>query len=43
MELPYLSCVYADKMVVLAYNVFDFQGKIGVIRKYLAENDLTVT
>jgi hypothetical protein len=34
--------LYADDMVVLAYNVFDLQGKIDVIRKYLAKNDLTV-
>jgi hypothetical protein len=34
--------LYADDMVILAYNVFDLQCKIDIIRKYFKENDLTV-
>jgi hypothetical protein len=34
--------LYAVDMVILAYNVFDMQTKIDVLRKCLLENDLQV-
>jgi hypothetical protein len=34
--------LYADDMVLLAYNVFELQSKIDVLKKHLSENDLIV-
>jgi hypothetical protein len=34
--------LYADDMVVIAYNVFDLQNKINVLRRYFDENDLQI-
>jgi hypothetical protein len=34
--------LYADDIILLAYNVFDLQEKINIIKTYLEENDLSV-
>jgi hypothetical protein len=34
--------LYADDMVIMAYNVFDLQSKINIVRSYLELNDLVV-
>lgn len=34
--------LYADDMIVLAYNVFDLQAKINVLIRYFSDNDLQI-